>query len=31
MSERANWSAHTVTQLQIAVLRQLLRAGGLKR
>ncbi len=29
MSERANWSAHTGTQLKVAALRQLLRAGGL--
>ena len=31
MSERADWSAHTDTQLQVAAVRQLLSAGGLER
>ena len=30
MTERANWSAHTDTQLQVAASRQLLRSDGLK-
>lgn len=31
MSERANWSAHSDTQLQVAAARRMLRAGGLQR
>jgi hypothetical protein len=30
MSKQANWSANSDTQLQVAALRQLLRAGGLQ-
>ena len=30
MNERANWLAHTDTELQVAASRQLRRSGGLK-